>query len=59
MEYGIKNHQVPNVECVRKNVSNIAFEPRGSEAANAANQNETQTQFQTKSTKFQFFQPEL
>ena len=31
-KYGIKNHQVPNVECLRKNVPNIASEPRGSEA---------------------------
>ena len=49
-KYGIKNHEVPNIECVRKNVPNIASEPRGSEAVmgiqrNAANQNETQTQF--------------
>ena len=28
---GIKNHQVSNVECVKKNVPNIASEPRGSE----------------------------
>ena len=26
-KYGIKNHQVPNVECARKNVPNIASEP--------------------------------
>ena len=30
-KYGIKNHQVSNVECVKKNVPNIASEPRGSE----------------------------
>ena len=43
----IKNHQVPNVERVRKNDQNdpnFASEPQG---------------FQTKSTKFSFFQPDL
>ena len=49
-------HQVPNIERVRKNDQNdpiIASEPRrfGSNMGiqpNAANQNETQTRFQTK-----------
>ena len=38
---------------------NLEFRKQYGDLAHAANQNETQTQFQTKSTKFKFFQPEL